>query len=102
MTATNWWRPPTVHRPSPRSASTTGEFDLLLTDVKMPGDGTASSWRWPPDARHPDVAIMLMTGYADQRERSHALDALVHDVIGKPFTLEQIQGAVREALVARH
>ena len=51
---------------------------------------------------HPDMAIMLMTGYADQRERSHGLDALVHDVIGKPFTLEQIQGAVREALVARH
>jgi len=45
---------------------------------------------------------MLMTGYADQRERAHGLDALVHDVINKPFTVEQIKGAVREALVARH
>jgi CheY-like chemotaxis protein len=78
-----------------------GEFDLLLTDVKMPVmDGIELALT--TGRRHPDIAIMLMTGYADQRERSHDLDALVHDVIGKPFTLAQIQGAVREALVARH
>jgi hypothetical protein len=27
-----------------------------------------------------------MTGYADQRERAHGLDAIIHDVIAKPFT----------------
>jgi two-component system cell cycle response regulator CpdR len=78
-----------------------GEFDLLLTDVKMPGmDGIALALAAGRD--HPDVAIMLMTGYADQRERAHGLDALVHDIIGKPFSVEQIKGAVREALVDRH
>ena len=78
-----------------------GEFDLLLTDVKMPVlDGIALALATGRD--HPDVAIMLMTGYADQRERAHGLDALVHDVINKPFSVEQIKGAVREALVARH
>jgi two-component system cell cycle response regulator CpdR len=78
-----------------------GRFDLLLTDVKMPGmDGIALALAAGRD--HPDVAIMLMTGYADQRERAHGLDALVHDIIGKPFSVEQIQGAVREALVDRH
>lgn len=78
-----------------------GDFDLLLTDVKMPlMDGIALALAAGRD--HPDIAIMLMTGYADQRERAHGLDALVHDVIAKPFTLEQIKGAVREALVARH
>jgi CheY-like chemotaxis protein len=77
------------------------EFDLLLTDVKMPVlDGIALALAAGRD--HPDVAIMLMTGYADQRERAHGLDALVHDVINKPFSVEQIKGAVREALVARH
>jgi hypothetical protein len=30
------------------------------------------------------------------------LDALVHDVISKPFSIDQIKGAVREALVLRH
>ena len=78
-----------------------GEFDLLLTDVKMPVmDGIALALAVGRD--HPEVAIMLMTGYADQRERAHGLDALVHDVIAKPFSVEQIKGAVREALVERH
>ena len=78
-----------------------GNFDLLLSDVKMPVmDGIALALAAGRD--HPEVAIMLMTGYADQRERAHGLDALVHDVIAKPFTIDQIKGAVREALVQRH
>jgi CheY-like chemotaxis protein len=78
-----------------------GAFDLLLTDVKMPSmDGIALALA--TGRRHPDIAIMLTTGYADQRERAHGLDALVHDVITKPFSVEQIKGAVREALVGRH
>ena len=78
-----------------------GDFDLLLTDVKMPVmDGIALALAAGRD--HPDVAIMLMTGFAEQRERAHELDALVHDVIAKPFSVEQIKGAVREALVQRH
>ncbi len=77
-----------------------GKFDLLLTDVKMPVmDGIALALAAGRD--HPDVPIMLMTGYADQRERAHELDALVHDVIAKPFTLSQIQVAVKEALLPR-
>lgn len=77
------------------------KFDLLLTDVKMPAmDGIALALAAGRD--HPEMVIMLMTGYADQRERAHELDALVHDVITKPFSVEQIKGAVREALVQRH
>ena len=77
-----------------------GDFDLLLTDVKMPRmDGIALAMA--AGRGHPGVAIMLMTGFADQRERAHGLDALVHDVIAKPFSVEQIKGAVREALVQR-
>ena len=75
-------------------------FDLLLSDVKMPAmDGIELAMA--AGREHPDMAIMLMTGFADQRERSHQLDALVHDVIAKPFSVEQIKGAVREALVHR-
>jgi two-component system cell cycle response regulator CpdR len=82
-------------------SSAGGDYDLLLTDVKMPVlDGIGLALAAGRD--HPDISIMLMTGYADQRERAHGLDALVHDVINKPFTVEQIKGAVREALVARH
>jgi CheY-like chemotaxis protein len=76
------------------------EFDLLLTDVKMPVmDGIALALT--AGREHPDLAILMMTGFADQRERAHELDAFVHDVINKPFTLKQIRGAVQEALARR-
>jgi two-component system cell cycle response regulator CpdR len=79
-----------------------GGFDLLLTDIKMPAmDGIALALAVARG--HPDVVILLMTGYADQRERAHGLDALVHDVIAKPFSVDQIRGAVNEALApGRH
>jgi len=74
-----------------------GRFDLLLTDIRMPlMDGIALSV-----ARdHPEIIILLMTAYADQRERAANLDALIHDVVLKPFTLAEIKAAVADALTA--
>ncbi len=75
-------------------------FDLLLTDIRMPiMDGIALALAAARD--HPDLTILLMTGYADQRERAHGLDALIHDVIAKPFSLAEIKGAVAEALATK-
>lgn len=77
-----------------------GRFDLLLTDIRMPVmDGIALSLSAARD--YPNLTIMLMTGYADQRERAHGLDAIVHDVIAKPFTLAMLRGAVDEALAIK-
>jgi two-component system, cell cycle response regulator CpdR len=74
-----------------------GRFDLLLTDIKMPVmDGIALALATARD--HPDVTILLMTGYADQRDRAHDLDALIHDVITKPLSVATIRSAVDEAL----
>jgi two-component system cell cycle response regulator CpdR len=76
-----------------------GKFDLLLADIKMPVmDGIALSLAAARD--YPDLVIVLMTGYADQRERAHGLDALIHDVVTKPFTLAEIRLAVASALSA--
>jgi two-component system, cell cycle response regulator CpdR len=76
-----------------------GRFDLLLTDIKMPVmDGIALALAVARD--YPHVIILLMTAYADQRERASNLDALIHDVILKPFTLAEIKAAVAEALGA--
>ncbi len=77
-----------------------GRFDLLLTDVRMPiMDGIALALAAARD--FPDLTILLMTGYADQRERAKGLDALVHDVIAKPFSVTDLRGAVSEALAVR-
>src|SRR5262245_44414541 len=74
-------------------------FDLLLADTKLPvRDGIALALAAARD--HPDLIILLMTGYADQRERASGLDALIHDVITKPFTNAEIRAAVAAALAA--
>jgi two-component system, cell cycle response regulator CpdR len=76
-----------------------GAFELLLTDIRMPiMDGIALALAAARD--HPHVSILLMTGYADQRERASNLDALIHDVIAKPFSLATIRNAVRDAIAA--
>ena len=76
-----------------------GAFDLLLTDIRMPlMDGIALALAAAP--QFPDLVILLMTGYADQRERAHGLEALVNDVVTKPFTLADIRAKVAEALAA--
>ena len=77
-----------------------GRFDLLLTDVRMPiMDGIALALAAARD--YPDLTILLMTGYADQRERAQGLDALIHDVISKPFSVTALRGAVNEALAVK-
>ena len=48
----------------------------------------------------PDLKIMLMTGFAHQRERAHGLDTIVRDVVQKPFTLSEIRERVTTALAA--
>jgi two-component system cell cycle response regulator CpdR len=77
-----------------------GRFDLLLTDIRMPiMDGIALALAAARD--FPELVILLMTGYADQRERAHGLDALIHGVIAKPFTLAVLRAAVDEALAVK-
>ena len=74
-----------------------GRFDLILSDIKMPiMDGIAFALIAARD--FPQVPILLMTGFADQRERANGLDALIHDVVTKPFSLAEIRRAVHDAL----
>ena len=78
-----------------------GAFDLLLTDIQMPVmDGIALALSAKRD--FPDLTILLMTGYAAQRERASNLNAIAHDVISKPFSVADIRTAVADALASRN
>ncbi len=77
-----------------------GHFDLLLTDIRMPiMDGIALALAAARD--FPELTILLMTGYAEQRERAHGLDAIIHDVIAKPFSVASLRQTVHEALTVK-
>ena len=74
-----------------------GGFDLILADIKMPVmDGIALALAVARD--YPELPILLMTGYADQRERTAGLESLICDVVAKPFNVAEIRTAVASAV----
>jgi two-component system, cell cycle response regulator CpdR len=74
-----------------------GSYDLLLSDIRMPVmDGIELAHQ--ASARFPDMKILLMTGYAEQRERADDLASKIVDVVPKPFALPDIRKAVARAL----
>ena len=74
-------------------------YDLLLTDIVMPVmDGIALALKVSRD--YPGVRILMMTGYAEAKRRAYNMESLIHDVISKPFTVDEIAAAVKNALAA--
>ncbi|WP_299564832.1 response regulator [Enterovirga sp.] len=83
-----------------RLNETGGAFDLVLTDIRMPVmDGIALALAAKRD--YPELTVMLMTGYADQRERARNLDTIVADVLTKPFSLAELRAGVAAVLERR-
>ena len=74
-----------------------GRFDLVLSDIRMPlMDGIAMALAAKRD--FPDLVILLMTGYAEQRERAKSLENIVIDVLTKPFGLAELRSTVARVL----
>lgn len=72
-------------------------FDLLLTDIKMPGlDGleTAEEVR----KNNPDIVCVTMTGYSTMETAIKALRLGIDEFIIKPFNPEELIVAVERAL----
>ena len=72
-------------------------IDLLVTDVDMPQLDGVSLAREALKLK-PSLGIVLMSGFSDQLERAHGLNAKRLASISKPFTLEQIKQKVRSVL----
>jgi two-component system cell cycle response regulator CpdR len=73
-----------------------GRFDLVVSDIRMPAmDGIEMAKA--VSVRFPDLRILLVTGYADQRERAAELNGTVIGVLQKPFTLAEIRDRVAGA-----
>jgi len=76
------------------------DIDLLLTDMVMPG----ISGREVAQAilsTHPDVAVLIMSGYNDETVERQGSPLPGASFIGKPFTMVQLMSQVRDILDAR-
>ncbi len=73
------------------------KFDVLVSDIVMPNvDGIALAMK--ATRLFPELRVVMISGYAQERMRAHNLDALVHKILAKPFSLEEICDAVKIAL----
>lgn len=79
--------------------------ELVLMDCRMPlMDGltaTAEIRRQERVLGLPRIPILALTATVTDAERRACLDCGMDDVVGKPFTPEQLARAMREALVPR-
>jgi len=81
----------------PRDAATLVEkhgFDLILSDVLMP-DLTGPELVAELKQRWPDLAVLFVTGFAGDASEVAAFGD--HDVLRKPFTLTQLDQAIRRS-----
>jgi DNA-binding NtrC family response regulator len=72
-------------------------FDLVLTDLQMEKvDGMAVLQR--AKTLYPDIAVVLITGYATVDSAVAAMKAGAFHYIAKPFRLDEVREVVRNAL----
>ncbi|MEX2648438.1 MAG: response regulator [Alphaproteobacteria bacterium] len=64
-------------------------YDLLIADIVMPVmDGIALALM--ATSSHPDLKIVLVTGYAAELARARNLEALAQRVVSKPYAIADI------------
>lgn len=77
------------------------DYDLLLTDIIMPiMDGISLALK--VTVEYPKLPILMMTGFIHEKQRAHNMEGLIHNVISKPFSLDEICQAVDDVLTVNH
>ncbi len=72
-------------------------IDLVVTDIRLPGlSGIELTKRIPED--HPDVPVIVITGYGDIDTAVEVLKLGASDYILKPFSAAAIQESTRAVL----
>jgi len=77
-----------------------GDFDFVLSDIRMPAM-TGIELAHEIGASWPDLPVLLMTGYAEQKEAADDLAAIIEGVVEKPFSIVEIRREVGRILAER-
>jgi DNA-binding NtrC family response regulator len=73
--------------------------DLVITDMRMPGPSGLELVRHL-QARHPHVAVIMLTGYPSLEHAVESGRRGVHEYLAKPFTEAELEAAVERAVAA--
>lgn len=76
------------------------EPDVLLLDLKMPGMDGMQVLRCLKE-KHPELPLIMITGYADVPGAVEAMRTGAHDYLAKPFNHHEVVRVVRRALAER-
>ncbi|HKL26346.1 MAG TPA: sigma-54 dependent transcriptional regulator [Desulfuromonadales bacterium] len=78
----------------------TRDFDLIITDLKMPGMSGLEVLQ-AIKSEHPDLPVILITGYAAIDNAVEVMKSGAADYLAKPFANEEILQKVGKALETR-
>lgn len=78
----------------------TRDYDLVITDIKMPGIGGIDLLK-AAKVIQPGIAVILITGYVDFETAVDSLKEGAYDYLQKPFSLEELSISVDRALEKR-
>jgi DNA-binding response OmpR family regulator len=78
----------------------TAPFDLVITDLGMPG---ISGWDVARDVRacRPGTPVVMVTGWGDRIDAAEASARGVDFVLAKPFKRDQVREMVATALAGQ-
>ena len=76
-----------------------GDFDLLLTDIALPGGVNGFELGAQAAALFPDLKALYTSGYVERHQTTETLSDQVDFFIAKPFTVQDLSAAVQAALI---
>ena len=75
-------------------------FDLLLTEIKMPGESGIDLIQFVQKA-FPNLAVVVVSGIKDPKEARTIMQLGVYGFIVKPFEKSQVQITINNAIIRK-
>lgn len=79
-----------------RVLATSREYDVLVSDVRLP-DGDGAAFAAEQRDKHPTLPVLLISGFADDQARA-TISARGFHLLAKPFGPEEIARSIRTVL----
>ena len=77
-----------------------GELDLVLLDIDLPRINGVEFLEWAL-AKQPELSVIMLTGMNDPELALRCLDHGARTYLVKPFDIDFLERAIRDALITR-